>query len=153
MPKLKELDETEIGRIVASLGLHHFQGCISRDRLPQRLPSKGFWIINLQAKHEFDQEGSHWVFLGVNGDCAYYFDSFGQPIPDDIHYLIRHKHVCQNHNIFQALNSDSCGYYSLYVANELFGYGRSFYSIIEDFNKHDARGENEQLLHKYFDRM
>ena len=108
----------------ASKGIN-FLGCFAHDLLPTHPPVGSCLIANYSNSN---QEGTHWVALmGLGTKQVFYFDSYGFD-PDDlrlllsrqssfINYLKRHTakggKIHYNEFEFQALESDTCGEYSV----------------------------------------
>ena len=110
-----------------------FGGVFANDQLKNPDPKK-IYVLNLQ---NMDEPGSHWVLL--HNRC--YFDSYGTPPTTAIAPFVDYHNVGN----FQGLNQSSCGYYTLYCADNIF-FGRDPYEGLEP-GKTEA---NERLLKKYF---
>ena len=96
-----------------------FGGVYSRDSLPKLIKPK-FYIVNLD---DATGPGSHWVCIyNCNCDICYYFDSFGVDPCDEVLKFIRQsqkKVVMSNTFQIQKLGTIMCGYFCIYVCNEL----------------------------------
>jgi hypothetical protein len=118
-----------------------FGGVYSRDNLPKKCESK-FYIINLNKQHE---KGSHWVAV-MSFDRCYYFDSFGVYPPPEIETFMKSsgKNIITNIYRIQALNSIKCGYFCIYMIDEMCK-GRKFYDVLLDFDPNDFK-LNDNLI-------
>ena len=99
-------------------------------------------IVNFET---YEAGGTHWVCYSVKNNMNYYFDSFGG-MPDTLleNYLRRTGDLIYNTSQFQAFDSQACGYFCIYVLQQLVK--RDFVDIMLDFDfEHD-----ENLLRKYF---
>jgi hypothetical protein len=147
--KLHDLSDGDIAKIVAELNIPFFHGTPTKDRLPLQ-PQYGWWIVNMQSHDEGDKQGTHWVFVGVlHDDQAVYFDSFGQAMPDNIHWFLRGKQLSINHDIFQDIRSELCGYFCLYVALRMFKDNVPFHTIINELRQQSPQ-ENDTFLTTFF---
>lgn len=114
-----------------------FGGCPSSDEVPSVYDPEKFFIINLAPRSE---GGSHWVLLFGN----LYFDSFGAAPPMVISPYVERYNTTQ----FQDFYSAACGYYCIYVADNIL----ASRAPEGDLKFDDARNEdNEQVLRDYFD--
>jgi len=127
-----------------------YGGCISNDELGKKKGDK-FYIVNLE-NHNLD--GTHWVLVyNVDPDCIIYFDSFGQPPTESVKKYIKKIHSTGKKAFYskldlQAINSDMCGEFCIYVADHLLK-GDKFNDILEkQFTK--SVEENDLILKKYF---
>lgn len=125
-----------------------FGGCFSKDRAFE-LKDNHFYILNMDHP---SGPGTHWILVYLlNPKVGIYFDSFGAPPPTTIlsymrkHRAINYRNICD----FQSLYSSSCGWFCIYVTDNLLN-GRSFDSIERDFSTNIRA--NEALLRKYFKR-
>ena len=118
-----------------------FGGVFSRDNLPKECGGDKFYIINLNKKH---QRGSHWVAV-ISFDRCYYFDSFGIYPPPEIETFMktRGKDIIISTYRIQALNSIMCGYFCLYIIDEMCK-DRKFYEVLLDFDPNDFQ-QNDNL--------
>ncbi len=96
----------------------------SRDNLPRKIEEK-IYIVNLNKSNE---PGSHWVLVLK----PYYFDSFGVSPPEEI-LLFMGKPIVSSTYRIQAINSIMCGYFCIYVAEELLK-GKKIYDILLEFD-------------------
>ena len=123
-----------------------FGGVHSRDNVP-RLKNK-FYIVNLD---DYEGPGTHWIAIfNVYRDEIIYFDSFGVDPPEEIlkKLLDVHKKMIMNTYRIQALNSENCGFFCIYVIDNLLK-GRSFISISTDFDPNDFE-KNDKKIKNYY---
>ena len=95
-----------------------FGGVFSRDDLPKKCRAKKFYIVNFNQKHE---GGSHWVAV-ISFDRCYYFDSFGVYPPPEIESFMQTSGKERKWNRYmriQDLESIMCGYFCIYMINEM----------------------------------
>lgn len=127
---LKELSNYQINQFENSSP--HFGGCYSRDVLP---PIRNrFYIINLDSN---SGPGTHWVLLyNCDPHTSYYFDSYGMPPPQEIVEAMKHSNKKRVFNDvdLQALGSDACGWWCMYIANAL-DEGQNFVTTIKNAAK------------------
>ncbi len=127
----------------------HYLGCFSKDVVPKNFSKmkNNFFIINLADDND---EGTHWTSLYIKPDSCLYFDSFGGPPPEAILKLMKATgKPCFYSDIdLQCMNCDSCGYWCVYVMNEM-SRNRKFLDILyDDFT--DDTNHNENILSKIF---
>ena len=130
-----------------------FGGVFSKDELKRQEPllrfnDKKVWIINMEDSDAGG--GSHWIVCSLlNPEHGIYFDSYSTPPPPDIlKFMKRHRHQnFMNSAEVQSLKSTSCGWYCLYIINNLMK-GRKFLDILDDFT--DDLESNEGVLRQYF---
>lgn len=119
-----------------------FGGVFSRDNLPKKCGYK-FYIINFNKKHE---PGSHWVVV-LSFDRCYYFDSFGISPPPEIERFMQGKEIIRNTYRIQALNSIMCGYFCIYIIDEMCK-GRKFYDVLLEFDPNKYRVNDMIVMRK-----
>lgn len=109
--------------------------------MPLPLNFKKFYVVNLD-----DNIGSHWVLMYPmkNRKKFYYFDSFGGPPPEVLDKFVG----VWNHLILQHPHSAACGYYVVYMADQL-EKGRRFNDILLDFSPNNENA-NEKIIYNYF---
>ena len=112
-----------------------------RDMVP-KLKKGHSCIINLDSS---DGGGTHWVALKDNGSHLQYFDSFGLQPPEEIK---GGKKIQFNTSQLQDLKSSRCGFYCLYVLNEL-SKGKDYYDIIYSLDQMNQK-KNEKAMENYF---
>lgn len=87
----------------------HFRGVFTIDKLPPKIRSHECAIINLEASYK--GHGTHWVCYRCENQTVYYFDSFGNlKPPKALQKYFRGKKVFYNHERYQNLNENNCGY-------------------------------------------
>lgn len=126
-----------------------YAGCFLQDELPEKPEQGKLYILNL-GKHDDPNDdgslGTHWCLCAnmlIGTIC--YFDPFGQPPSERIlawmkkaktggKFPGREKRLIYSTLQLQDINSDSCGYFCCYVAQELMK-SRPFLDILlDDFN-------------------
>lgn len=115
-------------------GNKYFGGVYPRDSIPKTLRKK-FYVINLDKQ---TGPGTHWVLL-FNINSPKYFDSFGAPPIEEIKIP-----VTSNRYRVQAMNSQNCGLYCIYFADELLK-GRQLIDILLDFDPVDYENNERQI--------
>ena len=116
-------------------------------------PINGNYIINLQSSGG-NNTGSHWLGLVLNGNDAYYFDSFGASPSTEIVEFVQRRPGCRlifNNWIVQHIKSSNCGYYVLafliYMENNIKTIN-TFNKFINGF-KNDTK-MNDKILKSFF---
>lgn len=141
---LKELSNDQIEKYY--MRYPKWGGTFSRDDLPNKIANK-FYIVNLDSEKG---KGTHWVMVSnLNPSICTYFDSFGvSPPPEILHFMKTSGKECvYNTEDLQAYSSDACGWYCMYVADQLLK-GRPLQFILdEDFTLDPEK--NEHLLQVY----
>ena len=126
-----------------------YHGCIFIGNLPDAAPilHGEFVIINLGNEKN---GGTHWVLLFRKKNTYFYFDSFGTGIGRDILKHIRNMDGSLEYNTEDAqdINSNRCGFYCMYVADNLLQ-GRKFSGVVNDFSSDPSR-ENIDILLEHF---
>ena len=110
-------------------------------------------VFNLD-KH--DEDGSHWVsmFINLDKNYMYYFDSFGTKEPPEVLKLVKRlKKEYKNHNkeinykrntIRHQFNNSECGVYCInFIVNML--KGKDFDSFIKNIKKDEQMNNNRDL--------
>ena len=95
----------------------YFHGTHPADQLP-RHPVKNVstgYIVNTAPA---GKPGDHWLGIWTKGDVCEVFDSYGLPLstytdPDLQRWLKQWKHLVQNQDTLQALDSQTCGHYAI----------------------------------------
>ena len=141
---LKELSNEQIEKYY--MRYPKFGGTFSRTDLPNKILNK-FYIVNMDKA---TGKGTHWVLVSnLNPSICIYFDSFGvSPPPEILHFMKTSGKECvYNTEDLQAYSSDACGWYCMYVADQLLK-GRPLQFILdEDFTPDPEK--NEHLLQIY----
>jgi hypothetical protein len=110
-----------------------FGGVFSNDQLTKTDKNK-FYILNLQNS---GLGGSHWTLL-----CnSYYFDPYGAPPTKAISKFVK----WHNPHQYQGLNSNACGYFCMYFAENMSHGIDPARGMIPGKFEH-----NENVLKKYF---
>lgn len=127
-----------------------YLGTFSKDQLlnisPKRRIKNCFVIINLMNRNEGN--GSHWVGLYIKDRIAYYFDSFGMSMPEEVSEFLNLKFkrvdkIYSNTLQIQNTNSTSCGWYVFFVMINMIR-KRTFFDILNIFNNTEL--DNEYIL-------
>ena len=122
-----------------------FGGVFSRDNVPQL--SNRFYIINLD---DLQGPGTHWVVVFNIGKPCIYFDSFAVPPPKEVikRMLKTKKDLVRNTYRIQDLTSDNCGFFCIYVIDEL-QKNRQLIDILVDFEPLDYK-KNDDFINEIF---
>jgi len=116
----------------------YYNGTFSKNNLPAKIGTKEMGIINLD---DFGNPGTHWVayFNAPGHKYVYYFDSFGLPPPEEVKRYLKtsHKQIQMNTGEIQQIDSIMCGYYCVYVLEQL-DKGSSFYDAIYSFDPYPS---------------
>lgn len=143
--KLHSLSNLQINSYYINQTL--FGGTFSRDSLPKTIEAKAY-VVNLDS---VTGDGTHWVAVSnIDPKTCYYFDSFGiVDIPVEIKkfMMTSHKPLRCNHVDLQALNTESCGEFSIFAINCMMN-GES----VDDVAKHFTLNPviNEHILFEHF---
>lgn len=143
---LNELSDVEINQYFNSNP--YYGGCFSKNQT-SKLKDGKFYIMNMDRP---SGSGTHWVLLYlVDPDVGIYFDSFGSPCSEDtLMILQRLRDVSiRNLNQVQAINASSCGYWCIYVVDNLLRH-IPFHIIMSGFKGN--LNKNESFLKSYFKR-
>lgn len=131
-----------------------FGGVLSKDELKNqeyllKYNDKKFWILNMENRNA--GSGSHWVGLSfLDPQHGVYFDSYSTHPPRDILNFMKKYRITnyQNEGQIQSLDSISCGYFVIYIMDNLLK-GRKYLDILDDFSYTDL-DSNERVLQDYF---
>jgi hypothetical protein len=141
---LKELSDNQIDAYLKKYKLYKGSyGCLKLPKI-----ETGIYIVNIDR--DPNGQGTHWVLVdNLQPKKITYFDSFGQIPNSNTNKFMKSskKQMYYNTTDYQAIKSQACGYYCIYLAEQLFK-GRPFDSIIHDFTKDTHR--NESYLDNYF---
>ena len=143
---LKELSDTQINRFMK--GYHLYNGTFDCLELPTI--KRGVYIVNMDMRPK--GSGTHWTLVSnLDQNVINYFDPFGQVqnTPTSKWMKTAGKEIQYSDCDIQAITSDACGYFCVYVAQQLLK-GRHFKEILNDFDQHVM--SNEQLMINYFHR-
>lgn len=126
----------ELKQFIDAIGLGNgFAGIFMRDEVPD-IKNKSM-IINLDDSLG---TGTHWVAIN-NG---YYFDPFGQAVPDDVKSAIKLKHY--NTTPLQEITATSCGWHCCwFIYNNIRGVNQ-YYKFLLDYPRQESHAENEKYL-------
>jgi hypothetical protein len=86
--------------------------CESKDSLNHHKPKIGNYIINLG---DTNTGGTHWIALIVRSKEYLYYDSYGQPPPNDVKQFLGKKKVIYNTDQVQDLTDTTCGFYAMAI--------------------------------------
>ena len=153
---MKPLSNLEINKYFR--GNHYYGGTVAKNALAKHAAAYGslkhirkFWIVNMD---DSTGPGTHWVLVSLlNPEIAIYFDPFAVAPPIDVLTFMKkwRPDVAMNEDIVQDVNSTNCGYFCIYVANELCK-GRYFMDImIDDFSPRAL--DNERMIEGEFDKV
>ena len=122
-----------------------YRGCYPRDSLPKKIKPNSFYIINLD---DSNGNGTHWTCI-INFEHCLYFDSYGAIPPTKVVSFMKTRHTKRYYNCtqIQAVNSDLCGYFCIYVINEL-EKGHKFLDICSRFSNDYSK--NDDIINEYF---
>ena len=122
-----------------------YGGCMSKDDL--RGTDRKFYVLNLGKPRA---GGTHWVLMSMLAPVGIYFDNFAVHPPPVIETFMKRFRVknVMNTNIVQDIRTSSCGYFAIYVADQLCR-GRFFTDIVDDF---DGVELNEKRIQKWWNK-
>ena len=143
MKKYHALSNFEIDSYFS--GRPEYGGTFSKDTLPNKMENK-FYIINLD---DSTGGGSHWV-LAMGLKRTIYFDPFGAPPPINAMRFMKTRKKTMYYSTLQLqdIKSSLCGYYCIYIIDQITSH-RDFLDIIaQDFNNDEA--VNDKYIMKYF---
>ena len=146
----KPLSNFDLINWVKQLGIKHFRGVFSRDRLPDEINHKEVGIVNLDTH---TGPGTHWVcYRNIDNHLCEYFDSFGLIMPDEIQSYLRTsgEKLIYSSDEIQERDSVLCGYWCLYYLLER-QRGRSILDVIHNskFSATDKSVNHAFIIH-YF---
>ena len=129
---------------IKRLGIKHFRGIYSRDRLPKKI-RKECGIINLD---DIQGPGTHWVCYRNIGSLVEYFDPFGLIMPNEAleYFQTSGKRIVYSMDEIQNRNTVLCGYWCLYYLFER-QRGNSILDIIHNPHFDD---DNSDFIKAYF---
>ena len=99
-----------------------------------------------------DQPGSHWVSLFINLECKYifYFDSAGNPIPEEIKVL-KYRLIKEAMEMHMQMCDSECGMYSLFFIIKMLDEKMNLKKKIDLFQKKRIPDKYvERLRKRYF---
>ena len=108
---------------------------------------QALFIYNLEPSY---MSGSHWVSTYMKDNVINYFDSFGLPPIQEIVNRARKKNLTLLHqnNQIQNINTTTCGYFCLYLLNEM-NKGKTYFDLLQVFDIHGTM-KNEKFIKRYF---
>lgn len=128
-------------------------GVSAKDKIPEELENKGFYIINLNNQY---QPGSHWTCFYILNKSVIYFDSFGEKAPIELYIILQKNKITNIYNNLdqiQYIKSTGCGYYCLSFIIYISSFKNTKFSIqnLEKFNKifSDDEKKNDKILQTY----
>ena len=124
-----------------------YMGCYAKDALPKYILPLRFYIINLDDNKG---PGTHWTcIMNFDYNCLY-FDSYGiLPPLEVVKFMKGSKKECYyNYMQLQGLDSDVCGYWCMYMIDELLK-GKSFLDTLYKFASRDY-AKNDAFVRKHF---
>jgi hypothetical protein len=150
MHKLGELSDTEINNHLKGYKL--YKGCFGCLELSHIAIEKGVYIVNIDRDPH--GQGTHWTLVSnLDPNRIIYFDSYGQVPNSNIYDFMTkaNKPMFYNTTDYQAIRSQACGYYCIYVAQQLLK-NRKFEDVMNDFIPQHGNdtSRNEKYLQSYF---
>ena len=86
--------------------------CVSKDALNNHKPKVGNYVINLGNA---STNGTHWCAVVVHKSECLYYDSYGQPPPNDVIQFLGKKKCIYNTDQVQDLTDTTCGFYAIAI--------------------------------------
>lgn len=130
----------------------YYGGWFSIDQLNFNIKNNKFYIINFG---EASSGGTHWCLIyNVKKSFTVYFDPFGLAPPLRILDFMKKnnpKQVVMSDQWIQDIDSVACGYYCLYVIDELLKNRDLLDIILLDFNI--DRQANEDTINNFYNRV
>jgi hypothetical protein len=102
-------------------GNEAFGGCYCKDQVRRKSPQGKFWVLNMDDSTD-PRGGTHWVLVfDCRPDICIYADSYGVSPPPVIAAFLKRskKPVLYTKDDYQGMNSTACGYFCLYMADQL----------------------------------
>ena len=113
--------------------------------MPNKI-KKGAYVINLD---EYENAGTHWVFLFVKANKVIYFDSFGiEHILKEINKFIGNNKSKSNIFRIQAYDSIMCRYFCIEFINYMLK-GKTLLDYTNLFSPNDFK-RNDQVIKRIF---
>ena len=129
-----------------------FKGVYSADEIPEEKikdeKKTRFYIYNLSKS---DEPGSHWVALMLNPKPNYnlYFDSFGDPPPENSIFKHFMKHKFQYNSVqLQSPFSTVCGQWCMFFISEMCC-GIPLDDMINGFKKFKTFLEKDYIVNRF----
>lgn len=145
-PRLGELSNVQLNHYYQ--GNPHYLSAVAKDLIPRETEGK-FLFINMQSNH--NGPGTHWVLLyNVSPTHIYYFDPMGIIPPEPVCSIMKESGKIKTYSLtdVQPLDSSSCGWFCIYVADHLLQ-GETFTEITQKQLTDDPQ-INQHILYKYF---
>ena len=141
---IKPLSNFDLMDWIKRLGIKHFRGIYSRDRLPKKI-RKECGIINLD---DMTGPGTHWVCYRNIDNVVEYFDPFGLIMPNEAleYFNTSGKRIVYSMDEIQNRNTVLCGYWCLYYLFER-QRGNSILNVIHNPHFDD---DNSDFIQEYF---
>ena len=141
---IKPLSNFDLMEWVKKLGIKHFRGIYSRDKLPNKI-KKECGIINLD---DMTGPGTHWVCYRNINNVVEYFDPFGLIMPNEAleYFNTSGKRIVYSIDEIQNRSTVLCGYWCLYFLFER-QRGTSFLDVIHNPHFDD---DNSDFIKSYF---
>ena len=122
-----------------------FNGVYSRNNLPNKI-KKGAYVINLD---EYENTGTHLIFLFVKSKYTVYFGSFGVGhTPEEINKFIGNEKIKASIFRIQADDSIMCGYFCIEFINYMLK-GKKLLDYTNLFSPNDFK-KNDQVIKRIF---
>lgn len=141
---MKPLTDLQINQFFAHDPKYY--GTISKDELPTvNKFGDRYAIVNME-NHNVGN-GTHWVLLyNCDPKSVYYFDSEGQVPPTSILKFMRAtgKQMHNNPYRIQKLDTNTCGYYCVFMASGLRSGSTDFNAMLKRFS--DNANDNEEFI-------
>ena len=87
---MKEISNFDIIELCRELNINLVDVCYKNEILNKE-PVDGGYILNMTDSDDDDTTGTHWVALFCSGNNAFYFDSFGVGVVDDVVSFLSNK--------------------------------------------------------------
>jgi len=130
----------------------NFRGVFAKDDLPTQINDNEMGIVNFD---NHDSQGTHWVCYfnsssPPENEYVLYFDSYGLPPPENLktYLLTSGKKIKRNTSEIQYGDSIMCGYYCVYILNQLMN-NHKLSDLILSFTPYPSI-ENENKIKNLF---
>lgn len=111
------LTNFDLSKLIKHFKIPYFKGIFMRDQIKGSPAQKETGIINLDSNKGFsfhNNQGSHWTAYYIDGDKAYYYDSYGKIEPPDefIKYIGNRKLIYNtDQDQYNNIEPSTCGYF------------------------------------------
>jgi hypothetical protein len=146
--------------LIKALGLFDiFGGVYAKDQLIKLYPMKKLFIVNLD---DYNNIGTHWCAFSTIDNNVCYYDSYGGPPPIDVDNYIKRSTGKKKYEInttqIQPLNSQYCGYFSVFFLWVIMNHTVTIKNKIKYFNSLfnnnlDGLKGNYNKLVSYFEKI